>query len=92
MRVRNPLVAALLVIIALGALAVAFMVGVILLAAVAVAGLVLAAGLVLRRKLGRARGELPHSDSARARLDPSMEVHPDPLRIRAADSAPPDSE
>ena len=91
-KVRNPLVAALLVIVALGALAMAFMVGVILLATVAVAGLLLAAGLVIRRKLGRLRGELPHSPTASARLDPSMEVRADPRRIEHADSAPPDPE
>jgi uncharacterized protein (DUF58 family) len=92
MRVRNPFVAALLVIAALGALAVALMIGFVLLAVVAVAGVALTAGMVIRRKIARARGDLPPSRTVRARLDPAMEVHPEPRRIPTTDSSPPESD
>ena len=77
MKVRNPVVATLLIIATIGALAMAFMVGVILLTTLAAAGALLGAGMIIRNKFARARGELPRSQSVRARLDPSMEVHPD---------------
>jgi hypothetical protein len=92
MKVRNPLVAALLVIAALGGLAVALMIGFVLLAVIAVAAVALTAYAVIRRKIASARGELPPSRAARARLDPAMEVHPDSRRITATRSAPPDSD
>ena len=77
MKSKNPVVAVLLIVTALGALALAFMVGIILLATVAIAGTLIGAGFVIRNKLRRARGELPASQSVRAQLDPSMEVRPD---------------
>ncbi|MDQ6718003.1 MAG: hypothetical protein M3Z17_06610 [Gemmatimonadota bacterium] len=76
MKVRNPLVAAVLVIAAIGALAMAFMVGVILLTTLAAAGALLGAGIIIRRKFSRARGDLPRSQSVSAQLDPALEVRP----------------
>lgn len=77
MRSRNPAVVALMVILALGALAVAFMLGVILLGTLAIAGTLLGAGLIIRNKLTRGGRTIGERASVRATLDPSMEVHPD---------------
>ena len=93
MRSRNPLVTALLVIAAFGALVMMFTVGVILLTAVAAAALVLTAGFVLRQKLGfgRRRPELSPADRVSARLDPSMEVRPDRKRLHSPTSDDPEN-
>jgi hypothetical protein len=83
-KVRNPLVAALMILIALGVLAVMVTVGFILFATVIGAGVALTLGAVLRRKFARARkGDLPRETSVRAQLDPSMEVKPDYRRLPA---------
>lgn len=82
-KVRNPLIAALMILIALGVLALVFTIGIILMATVAIAGTVLTAGYLLRRKFARARGELPRESTIRAQLDPSMEVKPDYRRLPA---------
>jgi hypothetical protein len=82
-KVRNPLVAALMILVALGVLAVVLTVGFILFATVIGAGVALTLGAVLRRKIARARGELPRETSVRAELDPSMEVKPDYRRLPA---------
>jgi len=82
MKSRNPLVTALLVIAGLAVLVMMFTVGLILLTGLAAVALVLTAGFVVRRKLGlgRAPSTLSPSDRVSARLDPSMEVQPDPKR------------
>ena len=77
MKSRNPVVAAITVIVALGALAMVFFVGMILLTVLAAAGTLIGTGLIIRHKLRRPRHELADTAAARARLDPSMEVHPD---------------
>ena len=74
-----------MILIALGVLAVVVTVGFILFATVVGAGVALTVGAVLRRKFARARGDLPRESSVRARLDPSMEVHPDRQRLPRAD-------
>ncbi len=86
MRSKNPFVAVLLVIAALGALVMMFTVGLILLTALAGAALVLTAGFVVRRKLGlgRRQPDLPPGDRVSARLDPSMEVQPDRKQLPSA--------
>ncbi len=91
MKVRNPVIAVIVVIAAIGVLAMAFMVGVILLTTLAAAGALLAAGMIIRRKFSRSRSDLPRSQSAYARLDPAMEVKPDEsaqISSRSEDSAP----
>jgi hypothetical protein len=76
MKSRNPVVAVLLIVTALGALALAFMVGIILLTTVAIAGTLIGGGFILRNKLRRGRASVLREPSARAQLDPSMEVRP----------------
>jgi hypothetical protein len=76
-RSRNPIVIALMIVVVLGALALAFMLGVILLSALAIAGTLLGAGLLIRNKLTGGKASLGERTSVRARLDPSMEVRPD---------------
>lgn len=76
MKVRNPVIAVIVVIAAIGVLAMAFMVGVILLTTLAAAGALLAAAMIIRRKFSRSRSDLPRSQSAYPRLDPAMEVKP----------------
>ncbi len=76
MRSRNPVVVALMVIMALGALALAFMLGVILLSTLAIAGTLLGAGFLIRSKLTRGGKSLKERQTVRATLDPSLEVHP----------------
>jgi hypothetical protein len=85
MKSRNPLVTALLIIGGFGVLVMMFTVGLILLTALAGVALVLTAGFVVRRKLGFGRppSTFSSSDRVSARLDPSMEVKPDPKRLPA---------
>lgn len=89
MRMRNPFVALLLIIVALAALTMLFTVGLILFVALAGTAVLLTAGMVIRRKFGRGRGALPDSGFARARLDPSMEVRPDQHQISSTTAPPP---
>lgn len=77
MKSRNPVVAALTVIVALGVLAMVFFVGMILLTVLAAAGVLVGTGLVIRHKLRHPRHEMANTAAARARLDPSMEVRPE---------------
>jgi hypothetical protein len=86
MKTRNPVVAVLLIVTALGALALAFMVGIILLTTLAVAGTLIGAGFIIRNKLRRGRDNLVRGPSARAQLDPSMEVRPDRELLPPGDS------
>jgi len=91
MKTRNPFLAIVFIVAALGALAMAFMVGMILLSVVAVAGLALTAGYIVRQKLGRGRPALDHATRASAHLDPAMEVRPVQGRVGSGeDQAPPD--
>ncbi len=89
MRVRNPFVAILLIIVALAALTMLFTVGLLLFVALAGAAVLITAGMVIRRKLGFGRRSLPESGFARARLDPSMEVRPDQHQISSTTAQPP---
>ncbi len=66
-----------MVVVAIGALALAFMLGVILLSTLAIAGTLLGAGLIIRNKLTRGSRPSIERQSVRATLDPSLEVHPD---------------
>lgn len=75
-KTRNPIVVALFVVAAVGALAVAFMLGVILLSTLAIAGALLGAGLIIRNKLTRGSRTIDRTN-VRATLDPSLEVRPD---------------
>jgi uncharacterized membrane protein YciS (DUF1049 family) len=77
MRSRNPVVVALMVIVAVGALALAFMLGIILLSTLAIAGTLLGAGFLIRNKLTRGSKAIGDRTSVRATLDPAMEVRPD---------------
>lgn len=77
MRSRNPVVVTLMVIAVVGALALAFMLGVILLSTLAIAGTLLGAGLIIRNKLTRGSSTPVARQSVRATLDPAQEVHPD---------------
>ena len=75
-KTRNPIVLALIVVVALGALALAFMLGVILLSTLAIAGTLIGAGLIIRNKLTRGTRAIERT-RVRATLDPSLEVRPD---------------
>ncbi len=86
MRTRNPVVVALMVVVALGALALAFMVGVILLSTLVVAAALVGAGLVIRNKLRRGLAPSLERQSVHASLDPAMEVRPDRELLASADS------
>jgi len=85
---KNRLIAALAALVVLGAGAALLLVGLALLAGVAIAGGVLGAGLLAVRALrGERQSPLPASATTSA-LDPSLEVFPEPPRI--ADPEPND--
>ena len=86
MRSRNPVVVALMIVVALGALALAFMVGVILLSTLVIAGTLIGAGLVIRNKIARGLRPSLERQDVRASLDPSMEVRPDRELLPRAES------
>jgi hypothetical protein len=78
---KNRIVAALVGLVVLGAGAALLLVGLALLAGVAIAGGVLGAGLLAFRALrGERTAPLPAS-SARGTLDPSLEVFPESPRV-----------
>ena len=78
---KNRVVAVLATLVILGAGAALLLLGLALLAGVAVVGGVLGAGFVAYRTLrGEKRGPLPHG-AARTGLDPSLEVFSDQRAI-----------
>jgi hypothetical protein len=78
---KNRVVAALAALVVLGAGAALLLVGLALLAGVAIAGGVLGAGLLAVRALRGERHAPLRASSARSTLDPSLEVFPEPSGI-----------
>ena len=77
---RNRVVAALAALVVLGAGAALLLVGLALLAGVAVAGAVLGAGALAYRAI-RGQRHTPIRSSPETTLDPALEVFPEPGRI-----------
>ena len=78
---KNRVVATLAALVVLGAGAALLLVGLALLAGVAIAGGVLGAGVLAVRALRGERHPSPRASSATSALDPSLEVFPEPRRI-----------
>ena len=78
---KNRVVATLAALVVLGAGAALLLVGLALLAGVAIAGGVLGAGLLAVRALRGERNAPLRESSARGTLDPSLEVFPSAPRI-----------
>ena len=89
---KNRVVALLATLVILGAGAALLLLGLALLAGVAIVGGALGTGIVVYRMLrGQARGPLPRG-SAHAGLDPSLEVFPEQPAIRDRESAGPNDD
>ena len=81
---KNRLVAALAALVVLGAGAALLLVGLALLAGLAVAGGVIGTGVIAYRAL-RGKSSVPlRGSSVTTTLDPSLEVFPEPRRIESA--------
>jgi len=78
---KNRVVAMLAALVVLGAGAALLLFGLALLAAAAIAGGVLGAGLLAVRALRGERGAPLPGTSTTSTLDPSLEVFPEPSRI-----------
>ena len=78
---KNRVVAVLAALVVLGAGAALLLVGLALLAGLAVAGGVIGTGLLAYRAVRGQRNPPLHEPSSRTTLDPSLEVFPEPRRI-----------
>ena len=90
--IRNRAVAFLILLVVLGAGAALLVVGLALLAGVALAGGLLGTGILLYRKL-RGQPTFPAQRHRADALDPSLEVFPDQQPLaRPAESSPPNDD